>query len=55
MLENFEEKLYEYAHLLVEVGINIQPGQPPESPVPWNARPWFASALRLPWMRVPGT
>ena len=27
MVPNFEEKLEEYAHLLVEVGLNIQPGQ----------------------------
>ena len=27
MVENFEAKLNEYAHLLVEVGLNVQPGQ----------------------------
>ena len=27
MVPDFEEKLEEYAHLLVEVGLNIQPGQ----------------------------
>ena len=27
MVPNFKEKLKEYAHLLVEVGLNIQPGQ----------------------------
>ena len=29
MVENFEAKLNEYAHLLVEVGLNLQPGQTP--------------------------
>ncbi len=29
MVENFEAKLKEYAHLLVEVGLNVQPGQTP--------------------------
>lgn len=29
MVENFEAKLNEYAHLLVEVGMNIRPGQTP--------------------------
>ena len=29
MVENFEAKLSEYAHLLVEVGLNVQPGQTP--------------------------
>ena len=29
MIEHFEEKLREYAHLLVEVGLNVQPGQTP--------------------------
>ncbi len=29
MVENFESKLSEYARLLVEVGLNIQPGQTP--------------------------
>ena len=29
MVENFEAKLNEYAHLLVEVGLNVQPGQTP--------------------------
>ena len=27
MIDNFEAKLNEYAHLLVEVGMNVQPGQ----------------------------
>ncbi len=27
MIENFENKLNEYAHLLVEVGMNVRPGQ----------------------------
>ena len=27
MVPNFKEKLEEYAHLLVDVGLNIQPGQ----------------------------
>ena len=29
MLQNFDAKLKEYAHLLVEVGLNVQPGQTP--------------------------
>ena len=29
MVPNFEAKLNEYAHLLVEVGLNLQPGQTP--------------------------
>ena len=29
MIENFEAKLKEYAHLLVEIGMNLQPGQTP--------------------------
>lgn len=29
MVENFEAKLNEYAHLLVDVGMNVQPGQTP--------------------------
>ena len=29
MIENFDAKLREYAHLLVEVGMNVQPGQTP--------------------------
>ena len=29
MVPNFEAKLKEYAHLLVEVGLNVQPGQTP--------------------------
>ena len=29
MVPNFEAKLNEYAHLLVEVGMNLQPGQTP--------------------------
>ncbi len=27
MVENFDAKLKEYAHLLVEIGVNVQPGQ----------------------------
>ena len=27
MVENFDAKLNEYAHLLVEIGVNVQPGQ----------------------------
>ncbi|MBD5117533.1 MAG: aminopeptidase, partial [Clostridiales bacterium] len=29
MVQDFEAKLNEYAHLLVEVGLNVQPGQTP--------------------------
>ena len=29
MVPNFEAKLNEYARLLVEVGLNVQPGQTP--------------------------
>lgn len=29
MVQNFDAKLKEYAHLLVEVGLNVQPGQTP--------------------------
>lgn len=29
MIQNFQAKLKEYAHLLVEVGLNVQPGQTP--------------------------
>ena len=29
MVPDFEAKLNEYAHLLVEVGMNLQPGQTP--------------------------
>ena len=29
MVPDFEAKLSEYAHLLVEVGLNVQPGQTP--------------------------
>ena len=29
MVQDFEAKLSEYAHLLVEVGLNVQPGQTP--------------------------
>ena len=28
-MKDFEAKLSEYAHLLVEVGLNVQPGQTP--------------------------
>ena len=30
MVQDFEAKLSEYAHLLVEVGLNVQPGQTPQ-------------------------
>ena len=29
MVKDFEAKLSEYAHLLVEVGLNVRPGQTP--------------------------
>ena len=29
MIQDFQAKLKEYAHLLVEVGLNVQPGQTP--------------------------
>ena len=34
MIENYAAKLNEYAHLLVEVGMNLQPGQTPRLTAP---------------------
>ena len=34
MVKDFEKKLNEYAHLLVEVGLNVQPGQTPRISAP---------------------
>lgn len=39
MLENFEEKLMEYARLLVEVGMNVRPGQTPRIAGPVECAP----------------
>lgn len=39
MVANFEEKLAEYAHLLVEVGMNLQPGQTPRIAAPVECAP----------------
>ena len=39
MVENFEAKLKEYAHLLVEVGLNLRPGQTPRIDASLNAAP----------------
>jgi len=39
MVANFEEKLAEYAHLLVEVGMNLQPGQTPRISAPVECAP----------------
>lgn len=39
MIEHFEAKLNEYAHLLVEVGMNIQPGQTPRISAPVECAP----------------
>lgn len=39
MVEHFEEKLREYAHLLVEVGMNLQPGQTPRIGAPLECAP----------------
>lgn len=39
MVANFEEKLDEYAHLLVEVGMNLQPGQTPRISAPVECAP----------------
>ncbi len=39
MVEHFEEKLNEYAHLLVEVGMNLQPGQLPRIASPVECAP----------------
>ncbi len=39
MVPHFEEKLREYAHLLVEVGMNLQPGQTPRIAGPVECAP----------------
>ena len=39
MVENFDAKLNEYAHLLVEVGLNVQPGQTPRINTSLDAAP----------------
>ena len=39
MVPNFEAKLSEYAHLLVEVGMNLQPGQTPRIASPVECAP----------------
>ena len=39
MANGFEAKLNEYAHLLVEVGLNLQPGQTPRLAVPVECAP----------------
>ena len=39
MVENFEAKLNEYAHLLVEIGMNVQPGQTPRITSPIECAP----------------
>ena len=39
MTENFEARLKEYAHLLVEVGLNLRPGQTPRINAPLEAAP----------------
>lgn len=39
MILQFEEKLNEYAHLLVEVGMNVQPGQTPRIAGPIECAP----------------
>ena len=39
MVENFEAKLNEYAHLLVEVGLNVQKGQIPRISSPVECAP----------------
>ena len=39
MIENFDAKLSEYAHLLVEVGMNVQPGQTPRIASPVECAP----------------
>ena len=39
MIEHFEAKLNEYAHLLVEVGLNLQPGQTPRIAAPVECAP----------------
>ena len=37
MVQDFEAKLNEYARLLVEVGMNVQPGQTPRINAPLDA------------------
>ena len=39
MVPDFEAKLNEYAHLLVEVGMNLQPGQTPRIAAPVECAP----------------
>jgi len=39
MVPDFEKKLNEYAHLLVEVGMNLQPGQTPRLSAPVECAP----------------
>ncbi len=39
MVSNFDAKLSEYAHLLVEVGLNVQPGQTPHISASLEAAP----------------
>ena len=39
MIPQFEAKLKEYAHLLVEVGMNVQPGQTPRIAGPVECAP----------------
>ena len=39
MVKDFDAKLKEYAHLLVEVGLNLQPGQTPRVNAPLDAAP----------------
>ena len=39
MIKHFEAKLNEYAHLLVEVGMNVQPGQTPRINTSLDAAP----------------
>ena len=39
MVENFDAKLDEYAHLLVEIGLNVQPGQTAEVSAPVACAP----------------
>ena len=39
MIRDFEAKLSEYAHLLVEVGMNLQPGQTPRIAAPVECAP----------------
>ena len=39
MVKDFKAKLKEYAHLLVEVGMNVQPGQTPRIAAPIECAP----------------